>query len=43
MIREDEEKRLRTEDLGVERVLRNDDGDNIDKRNKLKLVMKEKL
>ena len=30
-------------DLGVESILRNDDGDDIDKRNKIKLVMKEKL
>ena len=41
--RKEEEQRLRTEDLRVENILWNDDGDRFDDKNKIKVVTKEKL
>ena len=41
--RKEEEQRLRTEDFRVENILRNDDGDRFDDKNKIKVVTKEKL
>ena len=41
--RREEEQRLRTEDFRVENILRNNDGDRFDDKNKIKVVTKEKL
>ena len=41
--RREEEQRLRTEDFRVENILRNDDGDRFDDKNKIKVVTKENL